>query len=133
MQKWWTLEIDDRPSVWRTTREGAAEQNAVWGEGAHEAQARRWAELALWFPGLSVPAGATPITSAATSLSLPLVGVDLYGLPNQGRNVDFGPIGGEAGPFPFLWNYTPSHSYMLVSKFHDVWRGYRVVRGLFRQ
>lgn len=27
----------------------------------------------------------------------------------------------------------PPHSYMLVSRFHEVWKGYQVLRGLFEQ
>ncbi len=132
LQKWWTLEIDGRPSTWQTTVYGASQQNAVWGGESHEAQARRWAELALWFPGMSFPAGAAPITSPSTTLGQDLFAINLYDLPHQGRNVDFTALGGDRG-MDYQTNSTPSHSYLLVSKYSQVWKGYRVLRGLFKQ
>jgi len=84
------------------------------------------------FPGLSAPAGAGPIASPTTSFRMPLVGVNLHGLQSVGHNIDFSTIGGDAGPDHAI-NGTPSHSHMLVSKFHEVWKGYQVLRGLFEQ
>jgi hypothetical protein len=126
-QKWWTLALPDsvhRASAWASTAEAGAYQTNV---GSTPVEARRWAELATWYPALAAPAGATPLDPLRGLL---MVGVSLEGLPGQGRNVSFQELGGSDGPGT---NGTPSHSYLWMSKYHEVWRGFRVIRGMFKQ
>jgi hypothetical protein len=132
-QKWWTLSIAGRPSPWRSTADASPEQNAVWG-GASPAdgtstdkRTRQWAELGLWYPALSQAAAAAPLQRLAT---LPLAGVDIEGLPAEGRNIDMTTIGGDEGVSA---SGNLSHSYLQIKDFHEVWKAYRVVRALFAQ
>ena len=141
-QKWWTLEVSGRPSAWRTTAEEEilTQQRGLWAglEPLGTADVprderiaritRTWAELATWYPALAPAAGASPVASLATPAHT-LPGVNLRGFPAQGRNVDLTSIGGELG---LVGGDLVSHSYLTVKAPAEVWRGYRVIRDLFR-
>ncbi len=133
-QRWWTLAIAGRPSAWRSTAEAAAEQNGLWaglspqGNASTDERTRQWAELALWYPALSAAAGATSLENLNT---LPLGNVELpQGVSATGRNVDFTRVGGDGGQSSAG---SLSHSYMQILKYHEVWKAYRVMRGIFAQ
>lgn len=132
-QRWWTLAIDGRPSAWRSTAAAAAEQNMLWG-GAFpsdgtptDRRTRQWAELALWYPATAPAAGASSLRNLEP---LQLTGVDLQGFPAIGRNVDMTSIGGDVGA---VSGGTLSHSFLQLKRFREVWKGYRVIRELFKQ
>jgi hypothetical protein len=122
-QKWWTLEVDGRPSAWQSTAQTPAWVTALVGND--KAWIRRRAEIALWYPALSPPAGVVPLSD----LSQAIVG-DTGGLPTQGRNIDMSSVGGDRGPDA---TGTASHTYITMRKLHDVWRGYRAFRTVFAQ
>jgi hypothetical protein len=142
-QKWWTLELPGRPSWWRSTAEDHVieQQRSVWNGRAPDgttlpeeerlkAIARRtrlWAELSIWYPALSASAGAVSLSD----LNGDMTGVDLLALPRQGRNIDFTGIGGGGG-LDIADGSNLSHSYMTVLPLHEVWRGYRVIRNIFK-
>jgi hypothetical protein len=130
-QKWWTLEIEGRPSAWRTTIEGAWEQNAVWDDAQrHDPIVRRWAELALWYPALAPPAGAAPVAALSDQAVDGRVQGLIEGLPHRGGNVDFSSIGGSEGPSA---TGTASHSYLQMKGFAEVWAGFRAIQTLLAQ
>jgi hypothetical protein len=136
-QKWWTLAAEGRPSPWRSTSEPSIvfDQETIWGnshprDGAsRHRRTREWAELALWFPELSPPAGVTTLEHL-TQPVYTLSGVNLYDLEAQGRNIDFGKISGELG---LVADGNESHSYMAIRRFPLVWKGFRVIKDLFKQ
>jgi hypothetical protein len=122
-QKWWTLEVEDRPSPWQSTTQTPGWVSALIGND--KAWIRQRAELAMWYPALSPPAGVVPLAA----LSQEMVG-DAGGLPVQGRNIDMSAVGGDRGPDA---TGTASHTYITMRRLHDVWRGYRAFRTVFAQ
>ncbi len=135
-QRWWTLEVAGRANSWATTEAARHWQLEVWGgrspvPGRNGAatplqRSREWAELAMWFPALSVPVGASAMPSLA-QLTPPSLPFDSQ-IVVQGRNIDLTALGGDGGVTD---EGTLSHSYMQVLRVDEVWKGFRVVRQLF--
>lgn len=79
------------------------------------------------YPALSVPAGAGPVTA----LDQTIAGLDAYDFAVEGQNIDFEAVGGDIGPSGVLG--TPSHSYLFIKRYSEVWKGYRVIQRLFER
>ncbi len=122
-QKWWTLEVDGRPSPWQTSKTTPAWVLGL--AGGDRQWIRRRAELAMWYPALSPPAGVVPLDALTGAPGIP--GLDV---PSQGGNIDLSTVGGKDGPNE---KGTPSHSYMSMKKYQEVWKGFRAFQTAFEQ
>ena len=122
-QKWWTLEIDGRPSPWKTSENTPAWVLAL--TGGDRQWIRRRAELAMWYPALAPPAGIVPLDALRGA-----PGVSGLDVPSQGGNIDLTSVGADDRPNS---KGTPSHSYMTMKKFYEVWKGFRAFRTAFEQ
>ena len=69
----------------------------LWGDGqSHAGQLRQWAELAFWYPAITVAVGA-------------------HSLPAAAANIDFTLLGGSEGPPLVGGNGVPSHTYLWIT------------------
>ena len=57
-------------------------------------------------------------------------GVSGLYVPSQGGNIDLTSVGADDRPNS---KGTPSHSYMTMKKFYEVWKGFRAFRTAFEQ
>jgi hypothetical protein len=123
---WWTMQQAQKPNVgplglgsdsisrqfWGKMDNTGVDEQFPWqpnddlpiNNDAHANVVRQWAELAHWFPSMTLPAGYGVLSSDVDTI----------------QNIDFTPFGGPGGPA----NTLISHSYMTGKDFFEVWGAY---------